>query len=172
MTPEQLRSLQAPLKAKYKDDPAATHYAITATGTLAADEVSCIVHSPRGSIVAGLHPATGGDGSQACSADMLLEALVACAGVTLKAVATALGIPLANATVTATGDLDFRGTLGVARDVPVGLSAVRLVFTIQTQAAAEQIAKLVELTERYCVIYQTLKSSPELTAEVVINATT
>ncbi|MEI7683387.1 MAG: OsmC family protein [Planctomycetota bacterium] len=172
MTPEQLRSLQAPLKAKYKEDPAAAHYAIAVTGTLATDDVSCVVHSPRGSIVAGLHPATGGDGSQACSADMLLEALVACAGVTLKAVATALGIPLANATVTATGELDFRGTLGVARDASVGLSAVRLVFAIQSPATAEQIAKLIELTERYCVIYQTLKSSPKLSTEVVINART
>ncbi len=164
MTADELRALQAPLKAKFKDDPNAARYAISITGTLDGDDIRCRVHSPRGPIDAGLHPATGGDGSLACSADMMLEALVGCAGVTMKAVATALGIGLKKATITATGDLDFRGTLGVAKDAPVGLTAIRLVFDVDSDATREQVEKLIQLTERYCVIYQTLKNPPTLSA--------
>ncbi len=162
MTGDELRALQAPLKAKFKDDPAAAKHAISISGTLEGDEIHCRVHSPRGPIDAGLHPATGGDGSLACSADMLLESLVGCAGVTMKAVATALGIGLRTATITATGDLDFRGTLGVAKDAPVGLTAIRLTFAVDSDAPREQVEKLVQLTERYCVIYQTLKNPPAI----------
>lgn len=162
MTADELRALQAPLKVKYKENPAAASYAISISGAVEGDDIRCRVHSPRGLIDAGLHAATGGDGSLACSADMLLEALVGCAGVTLKAVATALGIGLKKATITATANLDFRGTLGVAKEVPVGLTAIRLAFDIDADKPPEQIEKLIQLTERYCVIYQTLKSPPSL----------
>ena len=162
MDREELRALQAPLKERYKDEPDAALVTLAATATL--DEgVSCSVQTARAIAVAGLHPATGGDGSQLCSGDMLLEALAACAGVTLRAVATALGIAVTSGTVRAEGDLDFRGTLGVDRETRVGFSAVRLSFALDTDTDAEQLAKLQELTERYCVVYQTLANTPTLT---------
>ena len=165
MDREQLRALQAPLKERYKDEPDAALVTLAATATL-GEGVSCSVQTARAIAVAGLHPATGGDGSQLCSGDMLLEALAACAGVTLRAVATALGISVTSGTVRAEGDLDFRGTLGVDRDAPVGFSAVRLSFVLDTDTDAEQLAKLQELTERYCVVYQTLATTPTLTTKL------
>ena len=165
MQADELRTLQAPLKERYREDPAAAEITLTATGDL--DEgVSCSVRTGRALAIAGLHPATGGDGSLLCSGDMLLEALVACAGVTLRAVATSLEIPVAGGTVTAEGDLDFRGTLGVDRDAPVGFRDVRLAFELDTDATDEQLATLLKLTERYCVVLQTLRSSPETRATV------
>lgn len=166
MTGDELRSIQAPLKARYKDDAATARYEIVVRGTIEGGDIVCRVHSPRGEILAGLHPATGGDGTKACSADMLLEALVGCAGVTLKAVSTAMGIAVKKATISAAADLDFRGTLAVAKDAPIGLTAIRLSFDIDADSSAEQIAKLVQLTERYCVIYQTLKNPPTITVTV------
>jgi uncharacterized OsmC-like protein len=160
MTPAQLRALQAPLKERYRAEPAAAQQTLTATGRL-GDDVSCVVETPRGPVVSGLHPATGGTGALACSGDMLLEALVACAGVTLRAVATAMGIPV-EGTIHAEGDLDWRGTLGVSRESPVGFSAIRLRFELETSATPEQKAKLIQLTERYCVIFQTLAKPPAL----------
>jgi uncharacterized OsmC-like protein len=159
---EGLRALQAPLKDRYKDEPDAALVTLAATATL-GEGVSCSVQTGRAIAVAGLHPATGGDGSLLCSGDMLLEALAACAGVTLRAVATALGISVTAGSVRAEGDLDFRGTLGVDRDAPVGFSAVRLSFAVDSDADSEQLAKLRELTERYCVVYQTLAQPPALT---------
>ena len=162
MTADELKALQAPLKQRYKDDPASAIQTLRATGEVQNDTISCRVESWKGAVDAGLHPATGGDGSWACSAEMLLESLVACAGVTLQAVATAMSIPLRKATVVAEGDLDFRGTLGVNRDVPVGFRSIALNFQLESDAPAEQLDKLVQLTERYCVIYQTLKSPPAI----------
>ena len=162
MTPDELRAMQAPLKARYREDPAAAIVTLRASGDVAAPRVTCKVTTGQALVEAGLHPATGGNGLSACSGDMLLEALVACAGVTLGAVATALGIAVDGGTVTAEGDLDFRGTLGVARDAPVGFRAIRLRFDLRTAAPPEQVAKLLELTERYCVVYQTLAKSPPL----------
>jgi len=159
---EELRTLQAPLKAGYRDDPQAAMVTLRATGKIGPQTVTCKVDTGRALVEAGLHPATGGSGLLACSGDMLLEALVACAGVTLGAVATALGVPIQSGTVKAEGDLDFRGTLGVAKDAPVGFREVRLRFDLESNAPAEQIAKLVELTERYCVVYQTLRRSPAM----------
>lgn len=167
MNAAELRELQAPLKAKYKEDPSAAKYTIRAVGRVDAASLDCRVATPRGDIVAGLHPATGGDGSAACSADMLLESLVACAGVTLRAVATALEISLRNATIAAEGDLDFRGTLGVDRQTPIGFSAIRLRYEIDADATDEQLATLLKLSERYCVILQTLKTPPAMTAACV-----
>jgi uncharacterized OsmC-like protein len=165
MRADELRLLQAPLKDRYRDDPGAAAVTLSATGTL--DEgISCSVRTGAAIAAAGLHPATGGDGSLLCSGDMLLEALVACAGVTLRAVATALDIPVAGGTVTAEGDLDFRGTLGVDRETPVGFAAIRLRFALDTEADPEQLATLLRLTERYCVVLQTLAGRPELTASV------
>ncbi len=161
-----LRSLQAPLKARYRDEPEAAHITLKATGRLDGETIICKVDTARAAVEAGLHPATGGDGLSVCSGDMLLEALAACAGVTLKAVATALNIPLRSGTVRAEGDLDFRGTLGVDRDAAVGFSAVRLNFALDTDATAEEQDRLVELTERYCVVYQTLRQSPDLALDV------
>ncbi|TAK80972.1 MAG: OsmC family peroxiredoxin [Betaproteobacteria bacterium] len=161
MNPEELRSLQAPLKDRYKKDPAAALVTLRASGRI-GEGIACRVDTGKALVEAGLHPATGGSGAQACSGDMLLEALVACAGVTLKAVATALGIELRDAKVLAEGDLDFRGTLGVAKDAPVGFREIRLRFDLDTDAAAEQRKKLVELTERYCVVLQTLRNTPAL----------
>jgi uncharacterized OsmC-like protein len=162
---EQLRTVQAPLKQRYRDEPAAALVTLQASATL--DEgISCSVQSGRAVAQAGLHPASGGDGSLLCSGDMLLEALVACAGVTLRAVATSLGIAVSSGSIRAEGDLDFRGTLGVERTAPVGFSAIRLSFGLDSDADAEQIAKLLELTERYCVIYQTLAGGPTLSASV------
>jgi uncharacterized OsmC-like protein len=162
MNAEQLRATQAPLKARYKDDPAAGRVTLRARGTLGDEAITCRVQTGRALVEAGLHPATGGDGLAACSGDMLLEALVACAGVTLRAVATALAVPLRGGSVTAEGDLDFRGTLGVSKEVPVGFTAIRLRFDLDTDAAPDQIATLLKLTERYCVIYQTLQRPPAL----------
>jgi uncharacterized OsmC-like protein len=159
---EELRALQAPLKKRYRDEPDAALVTLAATATL-GEGVSCSVRTARAIAVAGLHPASGGDGSQLCSGDMLLEALAACAGVTLRAVAAALGIPVTSGTVRAEGDLDFRGTLGVDREAPVGFSAIRLSFALDTEIDAEQLARLQELTERYCVVYQTLATPPTLT---------
>jgi uncharacterized OsmC-like protein len=164
MTGDELRALQAPLKAKYKDDPGSAKLTIRIEGRL-GEGINCRVRSPRGEIVAGLHPAAGGDGSEACSGDMLLEALVGCAGVTLRAVATAMNIPLRSGTITAEGDLDFRGTLGVSKESPIGFSDVRMTFHLDTDAPAEQVEKLIQLTERYCVIYQTLKNPPKVTSQ-------
>ncbi len=161
MNAEQLRSLQAPLKARYKEEPAAALVKLTARAAL-GEGVTCKVATGKALVEAGLHPATGGTGLSACSGDMLLEALAACAGVTLRAVATALGIPVRGGTVTAEGDLDFRGTLAVSKEAPVGLQAVRLHFDLDTDATAEQLATLLKLTERYCVVYQTLKNRPAL----------
>jgi uncharacterized OsmC-like protein len=160
MNSEALRSLQAPLKARYREDPSAAVVTLKASGRLGEEAVVCSVQTGRALLEAGLHPATGGDGLTLCSGDMLLEALVACAGVTLKAVGTALGIKIRTGVVRAEGDLDFRGTLGVAKDAPVGFSAIRLEFELDTDATAEQLEKLISLTERYCVVYQTLRSAP------------
>ena len=167
MNAAELRELQAPLKAKYRADPAAAKHTIRAVGRVDAASLDCRVATPRGDVVAGLHPATGGDGNAACSADMLLESLVACAGVTLRAVATALEISLRNATITAEGDLDFRGTLGVDRQTPIGFSAIRLRYEVDADATDEQLATLLKLSERYCVIFQTLKTPPAMTAVCV-----
>ena len=166
MTADELRALQAPLKERYRQDPAAAHADITVRGTLDLPRLACRIETGRGPVTeAGLHPMTGGDGSFACSADMLLEALVGCAGVTLCAVATALGIPVAGGTLTATGDLDFRGTLGVSREAPVGFSAVRLLCELDTTADDAQLAKLAQLTERYCVVAQSLSEAASPTVE-------
>jgi uncharacterized OsmC-like protein len=162
MTPDELRALQAPLKSRYREDPAAAVVTLRAAGEVGTAGVTCTVATGRAMVEAGLHPASGGSGLSACSGDMLLEALVACAGVTLAAVATALGITLDGGTVSAEGDLDFRGTLGVARDAPVGFREIRLAFDLRSAAPPEQMAKLLELTERYCVVYQTLAKSPPL----------
>jgi uncharacterized OsmC-like protein len=162
MKAEELRALQAPLKSQYREAPDSAVITLKASGRLGEESITCKVDTGRALVEAGLHPATGGDGLSACSGDMLLEALVACAGVTLRAVATALELPLAGGTVSAEGDLDFRGTLGVARDAPVGFSAIRLRFDLDSSAAPEQLDKLIQLTERYCVIYQTLRNSPPI----------
>jgi uncharacterized OsmC-like protein len=162
MKAEELRAMQAPLKARYKDEPATALVTLKARGALGAEGITCKVDTSRALVEAGLHPATGGDGLAACSGDMLLEALVACAGVTLRAVATALDIPVQGGTVTAEGDLDFRGTLGVSKEVEVGFKAIRLHFVLDTDAAPEQLETLLKLTKRYCVIYQTLQKSPGL----------
>lgn len=159
-----LRALQAPIKSRYKEDPASAHVTNEAVGRFEGESLTCTVAGWAGDAVAGLHPATGGDGSEACSADMLLEALVACAGVTLRSVATAMGVPLAGATIRATGQWDARGTLGISRETPVGLTDIALSFELETEADEKSVAKLIELTERFCVIYQTLRSSPKLTA--------
>ena len=161
-----LRALQQPLKDAYREDPAKAVITLRARGELGAEEVSCSVETGRALAVAGLHPASGGDGTLACSGDMLLQALVACAGVTLRAVATSLGIDVAGGTVHAEGDLDFRGTLAVAKDAPVGLSSIRLRFELDTGASEEQLATLLKLTERYCVVYQTLAHPAELSASL------
>src|SRR5437868_8286058 len=161
-----LRELQAPLKARYREQPDAAHVRLHAEGSIDAGAIACRLDTGRALVEAGLHPAAGGSGLQACSGDMLLEALVACAGVTLKAVATAIGIELRDARVSAEGDLDFRGTLGVAKDAPVGFRAIRLRFTLDTDASAEQRAKLIELTERYCVVLQTLRAAPDVAVAV------
>jgi uncharacterized OsmC-like protein len=159
MDAEALRAMQAPLKDKYKADPGAAVVTLRAESR-STDGLSCKVSTGKAIVEAGLHPATGGDGSLACSGDMLLEALVACAGVTLRAVATAIGVSLRGATVAAEGDLDFRGTLGVAKDAPVGFRDIRLRFMLDTDAPEEQRATLIRLTERYCVVLQTLRQPP------------
>jgi uncharacterized OsmC-like protein len=159
MKADDLRALQAPLKDRYRKEPNAAVVTLAAEGRI-GEGIACRVDTGKALVEAGLHPATGGTGTQACSGDMLLEALVACAGVTLKAVATALGIDLRDAKVHAEGDLDFRGTLGVARDAPVGFREIRLRFELDTDASHEQKRKLVELTERYCVVLQTIRQAP------------
>jgi uncharacterized OsmC-like protein len=164
MDADDLRAVQQPLKNAYRDDPAAALITLRAHGELGAEEVSCSVETGRELAVAGLHPATGGDGTLACSGDMLLQALVACAGVTLRAVATSLGIDIAGGTVRAEGDLDFRGTLAVAKDAPVGFTAIRLSFDLDTGASSEQLDTLLRLTERYCVVFQTLARPARLSA--------
>ncbi len=165
----QLRELQAPLKARYKDDPATAVVTLRAKGEMGQDGLACRVETGRALVEAGLHPASGGSGLQACSGDMLLEALAACAGVTLSAVATALGIQISRGTVLAEGDLDFRGTLGVAKDAPVGFAAIRLRFDLATEADEEQLATLLKLTERYCVVLQTLRA-PTATSATIVRA--
>lgn len=160
-----LRELQAPLKQRYRDEPEAAKITLSASGDL--DEgIACSVQTGKALVLAGLHPATGGDGLMACSGDMLLQALVACAGVTLRAVATALDIPLRSGRISAQGDLDFRGTLGVDKRAPVGFSDIRLHFELETDATAEQLDNLLRLTERYCVVYQTLQSKPPVTLSI------
>jgi uncharacterized OsmC-like protein len=158
---DELRKTQSPLKERYREQPEAALVTLSAEGDLGAG-VSCSVHTGRALAAAGLHPASGGDGSLLCSGDMLLEALVACAGVTLRAVATSLEIPVASGRLRAEGDLDFRGTLGVDREAPVGFSEIRLSIELESDASDEQIALLKKLTERYCVVYQTLASGPSL----------
>jgi uncharacterized OsmC-like protein len=155
-----LRALQAPIKDRYKNEPQAALITLRAHGTLDDGNIACKVETGRALAVAGLHPATGGSGLELCSGDMLLEALVACAGVTLKAVATAIDVPLKSGAVSAEGDLDFRGTLGVAKDAPVGFAQIRLRFDVDTDAPQEKLDQLLKLTERYCVVYQTIKSGP------------
>jgi uncharacterized OsmC-like protein len=159
MNADQLKAVQAPLKQQYRDNPASAIITLRAHGR-ATGALSCKVETGKAIVEAGLHPATGGDGTLACSGDMLLEALVACAGVTLRAVATAIGVELRDATVVAEGDLDFRGTLGVSKEVPVGFRDIRLRFELDTDATAEQRANLLRLTERYCVVLQTLRQPP------------
>jgi uncharacterized OsmC-like protein len=166
MPTDDLRALQAPLKQRYRDDPASALVTLSASGTLDAPGVTCRVETGRALVEAGLHPATGGTGLQACSGDMLLQALVACAGVTLRAVATALGLPLEGGTVRAEGDLDFRGTLGVSREASVGFRAIRLTFDLALAAEPAQVADLLRLTERYCVVLQTLRVPPAISLSV------
>jgi uncharacterized OsmC-like protein len=155
-----LRELQAPIKDKYRSDPKTALITLRAHGTLDDTNIACKVETGRALAVAGLHPATGGSGLELCSGDMLLEALVACAGVTLKAVSTAIDIPLKAATVSAEGDLDFRGTLGVAKEAPVGFAQIRLRFDVDTDAPQDKLDQLLKLTERYCVVYQTIRNGP------------
>ena len=160
MRADDLRTLQAPLKQRYRETPKSAVVTLKAKGEIGSESLTCKVETGRALIEAGLHPATGGDGIALCSGDMLLEALVACAGVTLKAVATALDIPLRSGSVSAEGDLDFRGTLGVAKDAPVGFAQIRLTFDVKTDVEQEKLDQLLKLTERYCVVYQTIKSGP------------
>ena len=160
MDAQALRAMQAPIKDRYKADPQTAVITLKARGTLDDTNIACKVETGRALAVAGLHPATGGSGLELCSGDMLLEALVACAGVTLKAVSTALDVPLRSGTVAAEGDLDFRGTLGVAKDAPVGFRAIRLTFTVDTDAPQEKLDQVLKLTERYCVVYQTIRNGP------------
>ena len=162
MRPDDLRALQAPLKEAYRSTPERAVVTLRAAGRLDETAVSCHVDTGRAMVEAGLHPATGGTGLEACSGDLLLQALVACAGVTLRAVATALDLPVRGGEVKAEGDLDFRGTLGVSKEVPVGFRAIRLHFALDTDATAEQLATLEKLTERYCVVLQTLRTPPAL----------
>jgi uncharacterized OsmC-like protein len=164
MEAKDLRALQAPLKERYRENPGQALVTLKATGTLDGSGIACRVETGRALVEAGLHPATGGTGLQVCSGDMLLEALAACAGVTLRAVATALEIPVRGGTVHAEGDLDFRGTLGVSKDAPVGFQAIRLRLELDTDATREQLDTLLKLTERYCVVLQTLRSSVPVTS--------
>jgi uncharacterized OsmC-like protein len=161
-----LREVQAPLKERYESDPDAAVVTLRAGGELDALDVACRVETSRAVVEAGLHPATGGDGTQLCSGDMLLEALVACAGVTLRAVATSMGVAIRGGRLSAEGDLDFRGTLGVAKEAPVGFTDIRLEFDLDTDADEDTLATLRKLTERYCVVYQTLRSAPAVSVEL------
>jgi uncharacterized OsmC-like protein len=162
-----LRAMQTPIKERYKGEPEAAMVTMKARGTLDDTNIACKIETGRARAVAGLHPAAGGAGLELCSGDMLLEALVACAGVTLKAVATALGIPLKSGSVSAEGDLDFRGTLGVAKDAPVGFARIRLSFDVETDAPQDKLDQLLRLTERYCVVYQTIKSGPPVEVRII-----
>lgn len=164
MSPDELRARQAPLKARYQQDPASARHRFEARATLLPDRPSCRLETRFARFDAGLHPAAGGDGTEACSGDMLLEALVACAGVTFNAVATAMGISFRSATVIAEGEGDFRGTLGIDKAAPVGITDIRLRFEIDADASDEQLATLLRLTERYCVIFQTLRQPPRIEA--------
>jgi uncharacterized OsmC-like protein len=166
MDAETLRATQAPLKQKYRDDPDAAVITLKAEGSLDDAAIACKVETGRALVTAGLHPATGGSGLEACSGDMLLEALVACAGVTLKAVATAIGVELKSAQVRAEGDLDFRGTLGVEREAPVGFRDIRLTFDLDSDAPEDKLDQLLKLTERYCVVLQTLRGAPPVAAKI------
>jgi uncharacterized OsmC-like protein len=170
VTGDELRALQAPLKARYKEDPASARLTLRAQGDLSGEGIACRVETGRALVEAGLHPYTGGGGLQACSGDMLLQALAACAGVTLRAVATALGVEIRGGRVEAEGDLDFRGTLGVAKEAPVGFQAIRLRFTVDSDAPREQLDKILQLTERYCVVLQTLRTSPATSATLATAA--
>ncbi len=167
MNADELRQLQAPLKARYKDDPASARHTFHARGTLMPSGTSCRITNRFATVDAGLHPAAGGDGSEACSGDMLLEALVACAGVTFNVVSTAMGIPYRSAEIIVEGEGDFRGTLGIAKDAPVGITDIRMRFEIDSSATDEQLATLLRLTERYCVIFQTLRTPPRMEATLV-----
>src|SRR3989449_8138123 len=160
MDAAELRAMQAPIKERYKSDPSAAVITLKAKGSIDNEGIACKVETGRALAVAGLHPATGGSGLELCSGDMLLEALVACAGVTLKAVATAIDVPLKSGSVSAEGDLDFRGTLGVAKEAPVGFAQIRLRFDLDTDAPQEKLDQLLKLTERYCVVYQTIRNGP------------
>jgi uncharacterized OsmC-like protein len=166
MDAAELRALQTPIKERYKTDPKAAIITLMAKGTLDDTSIACKVETGRALVIAGLHPLAGGSGLQLCSGDMLLEALVACAGVTLKAVATALEVPLRSGTVSAEGDLDVRGTLGVAKDAPVGFAQIRLRFDLDTDAPQEKLDQLLKLTERYCVVYQTIRNGPPIEISV------
>ncbi len=166
MNADELRALQAPLKDRYRSEPGAARVTLRANGSLDSSSIACKVETGRALAVAGLHSATGGGGLELCSGDMLLEALVACAGVTLKAVATSMGVTLRSGKVSAEGDLDFRGTLGVAKDAPVGFTDIRLKFELDTDAPQERLDTLLKLTERYCVVLQTLKTAPKIEASL------
>ena len=166
MQAEELRAMQAPLKQRYRETPEAAVITLSARGSL-DDGLTCSVETGKALVQAGLHPATGGDGLSACSGDMLLQALVACAGVTLRAVATALGVTLHGGTLVAEGELDFRGTLGVSKEAPVGFSNIRLHLDLDTDATPDQLRSLLALTERYCVVYQTLRSQPDVAVKLV-----
>lgn len=167
MNAEELKALQSPLKDQYRLDPASAVKTMRVTGAVDQSSLTCHIETAAGALDAGLHPAAGGDGTAACSGDMLLESLVACAGVTLSAVATAMGIKLDRASIAAEGEMDFRGTLGVSKETPIGFTAIRLAFDLSSEASAEQLAKLVQLTERYCVIYQTLTRPPQLSVALI-----
>ena len=169
MNAEELRAAQAPIKEKYKSNPESAIQTMSVTGQVLPNQ-ACRLETAAGPVDAGLHPAAGGSGDQACSGDMLLEALVACAGVTFSAVSTAMEIPIEHASITAEGDINFRGTLGVSRDVPIGFTNIRLKFDVKSDAPQEKIDKLIQLTERYCVIYQTLRQPMEISASVSLNA--
>ena len=166
MDSTQLRAMQAPIKDRYKSDPKAAYITLKAKGSIDNDGIACKVETGRALAVAGLHPATGGSGLELCSGDMLLEALVACAGVTLKSVATAIDAPLKAGHVSAEGDLDFRGTLGVEKTAPVGFAEIRLRFDVDTDAPQEKLDQLLKLTERYCVVYQTIKNGPKVSVSM------
>ena len=166
MDANELRAMQAPIKERYKSDAGAALVTLKAKGTLDDQNIACKVETGRALAVAGLHPATGGSGLELCSGDMLLEALVACAGVTLKAVSTALAIPLKSGTVSAEGDLDFRGTLGIDKEAPVGFAEIRLRFDVETDAPQDKLDLLLKLTERYCVVYQTIRNGPKVSVSM------
>lgn len=170
MRSEELRGIQAPLKDQYRQDPASAVVVLEADGSLDPEGLTCSVRTGRALVEAGLHPATGGDGAAVCSGDLLLEALVACAGVTLRAVATALDVPIRSGHVRAEGEIDFRGTLGVDRDAPVGFRSIRLAFDLDTDADQATLDKLLQLTERYCVVHQTLAGTPAVSMQLAPTA--